>query len=170
MRYGSAPRLKKRPGHSGSRFGRLSGGLDVRHQQLLPADPDAGADLGGVRRVVEHPVRLWRAVVVRPCLVLRHRRLCRDAGAGLLEPDALAGHPAGHDRRRRRRGADRPADVPPARPLLRAVDARLPAGDPVFPAISRLPGGVAADAPGTPGGLSWSSPIPRSTPWSRSGC
>ena len=52
---------------AGDRVGRLSGGVELRHQQLLPVDHDAGADLGDVRRVVEHSVRLWRPVVVRPC-------------------------------------------------------------------------------------------------------
>ena len=147
----AAPRRASRWSSSRSRYLAIS---CVRHQQLLPVDPDAGADLGGVRRVVEHPVRLWRAVVVRPRVVLRHRRLHRDAGAGVLEPHALARHSARHGRRRGRRGDHRHADIPPARPLFRAVDARLSAGDPLLPAISRLPGSLAADASGEPGGVS----------------
>ena len=35
-------------------------------------------------------------LVVRPRVVLRHRRLHGDAGAGLLEPDAVARHSARH--------------------------------------------------------------------------
>ena len=102
MRYGAAPRLRRDLITLAHRVGRLSrASSTLRHQQLLPVDHDAGADLGGVRRVVEHPVRLRRPVVVRPCVVLRHRRLHRHAGAGLLEPHALARHSARHDRRRR---------------------------------------------------------------------
>ena len=107
MRHGAATAAPRPDRRWRSCRSSISACRCVRHQQLLPVDPDAGADLGGVRRVVEHPVRLWRPVVVRPCVVLRHRRLHRDAGAGLLEPDALARHSAGHGGGRGRRGADR---------------------------------------------------------------
>ena len=52
-----------------------------------------------------------------------------------------------------RRHPHRAAHLPPARPLLRPLHARLPAGDPLLPAIPRLPGNVAADASGKPGSL-----------------
>ena len=129
MRIGTAEKLPPRPGHSARPRSHLSGRVLVRPQQLLPVDPDLGADLGRVRRVVEHPVRLRRPVVVRPRKFLRRRRIYHDTGSGLLEPHALAWHSA-----RRRDGSDRGshhrhADVPPARPLFRVGDAGVSVGD-----------------------------------------
>ena len=149
MRYGS--QTETRPHRAGRGVGRriwLSSTL--RHQQLLPADHDPGSRSGhcSACRGTSCPATAASYRSATP----------RSSGSApmsshshcLLEPDALGGNSARHDRRRHRRGPDRPADLPPEGPLLRAVDARLPAGDPVLPAIPRLPGNVVADAPGHP--------------------
>ena len=86
-----------------------------------------------------------------------------------LEPHAVAGHTTRHGGRRDRRGDHRHADIPSARPLLRAVDARLSAGNSLHPAVPRFPGNVAADASGKPALHIWNFPISGSTPSSPSG-
>ena len=52
MRQGARTRLRRDGSVVSDRCG-LSGPLVAGHQQLLPVDADAGADLGGVRRVLE---------------------------------------------------------------------------------------------------------------------
>ncbi len=61
-------------------------------------------------------------------------------------------------------------DLPPARALLRAVDARLPARHPLRPAVSGLSGSLDPDAPGKTRWRSWSSASRASTRWSPSAC
>ena len=102
---------------------------------------------------MEHPVRLWRTAFLRPCLVLWRRCLHRDADAGVLGTDAVDRHSAGHAGRRPCGGADRHANLPPARPLFRAGDAGISAGDSLRAGIPGLPGNVAADAQRAPGAL-----------------
>src|SRR3546814_12778360 len=78
------------------------------------------------------------------CL-LRERRLRDGPRAGLsrplaLDPDLGVDRPGGAGR-----AADRVADLPAPRPLLRALDARLPAGDALRLRVARLPGSHLAD-------------------------
>ncbi len=103
--------------------------------------------MGALRRLVEHPLRLRRPALVRPRVVLRHRRVHGHALGHLLGPLALAGHPPRHGARRPRRHRDRLSHVSPARALLRPVDAGLSARHPLRDAVPGLPGSVDADAP-----------------------
>src|SRR3546814_13776831 len=57
-----------------------------------------------------------------------------------LAPDLGVDRPGGAGR-----AADRVADLPAPRPLLRALDARLPAGDALRLRVARLPGSHLAD-------------------------
>ena len=98
-----------------------------------------------LRPVLEPAQRLHRPGLVRPRRLLRPRRLCRRARPDPFRPLAVDHDPdCGHPRRPRRT-ADRLSDLPPARPLLRAGDARLPAGPALRLRMARLSGSHAAD-------------------------
>ncbi len=89
--------------------------------------------------------RLHRADLVRPRRLLRDRRLCDRARPDLFRHLALAADPGRRHARRHRRAPDRISDLPPAGPLLRAGDARLPARHSLRVRVARLPGGDASD-------------------------
>ena len=101
--------------------------------------------MGGVVPGVEHPQRLQRLFLVRACRVLGARRLHGGAGDGRFRPDAVADDPVLCSCRESCRRTDRLPDLPPARALLRAGDARLSAGDALRLRLARVPGGHPAD-------------------------
>ena len=123
----------------------LCRGVAERHQFLLPAGDDAGSGLGDLRPVVEPAQRLHRPDLVRSRRLLRRRRLCRRARPGLFRPVAVGHDPDRRRARRHRRTADRLSDLPPAGPLLRAGDARLPARHSLRVRMARPSGSDAAD-------------------------
>ena len=106
---------------------------------------DAGAGLGDLRPVVEPAQRLHRADLVRSRRLLRRRRLCRRARPDPFRSVAVDHDPDRRRARRHRRTADRISDLPPAGPLLRAGDARLPARHSLRVRMARLSGSDAAD-------------------------
>ena len=90
--------------------------------------------------------RLYRPDLVRARRLLRDRRLYdRRSGRSHFDLVALDRDPDRGGARRARGAADRLSDLPAARPLLRAGDARLPARAPLRLRVARLPGGDAAD-------------------------
>src|SRR5262249_43118708 len=121
-----------------------------RDQFLLPADAHLGPDLGGDGPLVELAQRLYRPYLVWACGVLRARRVYGDDRARAVRHHAVARHSARHDRRDGRRYRDRLSDLPSARPLFRALHARLSDGPALRAHLARVPGSPAAhEARGT---------------------
>ena len=70
--------------------GRSADRRTLRAELLRAVVPDDHPDHGGRRARPEHPDRLYRADLARPCRLSRHRRLCL-CGAGFQISDAPAG-------------------------------------------------------------------------------
>jgi hypothetical protein len=103
-----------------------------------------GDDVGRL----EHSLRLQRLFLVRARRILGIGRLHGGARAHPFRSLAMAHHPGGRDRRRVGRRLDRVSNLPFARPLFRAGDARLPARDTLRLPVARLSGNPAADEAG----------------------
>ena len=123
---------------------------DPTAQRLFRAGADSGAAVGGDVARLEHPLRLQRLFLVRARRILGIGRLHRGARADPSRFVTVAHHPGGCDRRRVGRRLDRLSELPLARPLFRAGDARLPARDALRVPVARLSGNPAADEAGGP--------------------
>ena len=99
-------------------------------KRLLPAGADLGAAVGGAVAGLEHPVAATAAISrsATPCSGVSAPIRSRS-GMLWFHLTPWVSIPLAARGRRRRRGADRLSDLPPARPLFRAGDARLSAGD-----------------------------------------